>query len=129
MTEYTRRPLPRVNRLKFGAALECLEAACKDGSAPWPVRIRAVELLCTIQGLEVNPPSREERRLVKKLVNTQSWEREAVRTVRNRALSQAEREGQAAAQAFLDKQAENEAKVAAAFALLDAKAKDADAGH
>lgn len=102
--EYRRRPLEQVSRKKYGAALAVLKEACKSPTLSMTKRLRAVELICLIYGLDPHIPNRRDRRSVKALVSEDAFERELRQRVRDGVLSQTMREARQAAERYLQAQ-------------------------
>lgn len=93
-----------VSRKRFQEALRVLKTICKDARTPLPLKLRAVELLMTIYGLELPDSSYKVKRAAKDLVAESRFDR-ALR----KQLDQSTRaDAIQAARAFLDRVGANE---------------------
>ena len=109
-TQYRRRPLRRVSHRKYKEAIGALKAACGSEKLSLTKRLRAVELLCLIYGLEIGKPNAHDRKSVKRLVSEDAFERELRINIREGTLSQVAREAKQGAERFLAEQAVQEAQ-------------------
>jgi len=75
MTNPLGRPTAVYSRRKFAEAVRALKMILRNDKHPVAVRIRAVELLCLIHGLEA-PSSKRDRISVRDLVYQHSFEKQ-----------------------------------------------------
>ena len=108
---YVARPLKRISRKRYAEAVRCLKGAIANPKLSWTRRLRAVELLMVLYGVEMPEPiTRRDRRSLKSLVVENSFDRQVRARVQEGVLSETARKAKEEAERYLAKQASEEAE-------------------